>query len=405
MPEPIVNSERSLGILHVLRSPLGGLFRHVLDLAGQQAALGHAVGIVADRSTGGTRADEALADLAPRLALGVTRLPMRRDPHPSDLLALARVAGVIRTARPDVVHGHGSKGGLYARLPGALPGMRRGPIRVYTPHGGSLHYLPGTPKHALYSGVERMLARVSDLLLFESAYAADRYRASVGDVGCLTRIAHNGLHAAEFEPVLSCADPADFVYVGELRALKGVDTFLEAFAAACEGTGRRLRAVMAGSGSDRAMLEDWAQRLGLGGQVVFTGPLPARHAFSLGRVLVVPSRAESLPYIVLEAAAAQRPIVATRVGGIPEIFGPFADRLVPSDDPAALRERMLQALGAPAGRQQADAVDLARHVRAQFSIERMTQGIMLGYREALAAKAMQRPARMRPSLSSQRYGL
>ena len=72
--------------------------------------------------------------------------------------------------------------------------------------------------------------------------------------------------------------------------------------------------------------------------------MPVREAFKLGRNLVVPSRAESLPYIVLEAAAARVPLIATNVGGIPEIFGPYRDRLGPSDDPADLCARMLAML-------------------------------------------------------------
>ena len=75
--------------------------------------------------------------------------------------------------------------------------------------------------------------------------------------------------------------------------------------------------------------------------------MPARQAFALGRVLVVPSRAESLPYVVLEAAAAGMPLIATRVGGIPEIFGPHAGRLVPPDDAAALAAAIAQALDGP----------------------------------------------------------
>src|SRR5262249_34104700 len=65
---------RTLSILHVFRSPVGGLFRHVLDLVRGQAAAGHRVGIVADATTGGQRAEEALAEIAPLLTLGITRV-------------------------------------------------------------------------------------------------------------------------------------------------------------------------------------------------------------------------------------------------------------------------------------------------------------------------------------------
>src|SRR5271165_3787083 len=98
-----------LRIVHVLRAPVGGLFRHVLDLAGEQAARGHRVGVIADSLTGGARAESALAALAPRLALGLCRLPIHRLPHPSDLLALSTVSRRLDAWAADILHGHGSK--------------------------------------------------------------------------------------------------------------------------------------------------------------------------------------------------------------------------------------------------------------------------------------------------------
>ena len=167
-----------LRIVHVLRAPVGGLFRHVLDLAGGQAARGHQVGVIADSLTGGAPAESALAALAPKLALGVSRLPIRRAPHPSDLRALLTISRRLGALAPNVVHGHGSKGGALARL---AVGTGAKAIRVYTPHGGSLHFAPGTPSHRLYMAMERLLQRRTDLLLFESRFAARRYEDFIGD--------------------------------------------------------------------------------------------------------------------------------------------------------------------------------------------------------------------------------
>jgi glycosyltransferase involved in cell wall biosynthesis len=105
-------------------------------------------------------------------------------------------------------------------------------------------------------------------------------------------------------------------------------------------------------------------------------------AFTLGRTLVVPSRAESLPYVVLEAAAAGVPLIASKVGGIPEIFGPDASDLVPPGDPAALARAISSALHDRGGRHSA-SLRLKSRVRASFSVEAMTDAVIDAYGAAL----------------------
>lgn len=399
-------SEGCLRIVHILRSPLGGLFRHVLDLAKAQMEGGHEVGIIADSSTGGAHADAILQALAPRLRLGLHRLPMRRDPHPLDVLAHGRIVSLLRAAQPDVVHGHGAKGALYARLPGTPTSAGHPAVRVYTPHGGSLHHDPSSFKGALVLGMERMLAARTDLILFESSYAADRFRAAIGSPPCPVRIVHNGLAPGEFTPVVPGPDAADVVYVGELRMLKGVDVLIEALAELGLAQARPVRAALVGSGPDREQFEMLAEARGIASSITFYGPMPAREAFALGRLLVVPSRAESLPYIVLEAAAARVPLIATRVGGIPEIFGGADEHMVPPDDVSALAAAVRARLAMSAERQTASALALSRFIETRFAIGRMAGDVIAGYREALAARGQRRPAPARPSVPRfHRYGL
>jgi len=98
--------------------------------------------------------------------------------------------------------------------------------------------------------------------------------------------------------------------------------------------------------------------------------------------MVVPSRSESLPYIVLEAAGAGIPLIATRVGGIPEIFGPQSSRLIPREDPEALAVAIATALeDEVATRESADA--LQRRVRDSFSVDVMVDRVLDAYRQAL----------------------
>lgn len=371
-------------ILHVFRAPVGGLFRHVVDLTRLQAEAGHAVGLVCDASTGGERAERALADLSPHLALGVTRIPMRRNPHASDLAALRAVRERALAEQVDVLHGHGAKGGVFARL-APLGRAGRSVIRAYTPHGGSYNYRPGTPLHRLYMAAEQVIARTTDLFLFESEYVASRHAAFAGGAPRLQRIVHNGLAEAEFAPVETAADPFDLVYVGELREAKGLPVLLRALAKV-RAQGREMRLLMVGSGPDTESLAAMAENLGLRHAIAFEPPQAIRPVLGRGRVMVVPSLAESLPYVVLEAAAAAQPLVATNVGGIPEIFGSLSDDLVPPGDCEALSVAIMRILDEEPAIREGRARALSEALRMRFSMNRMATDVLCGYAAAFRAK-------------------
>lgn len=368
---------RPLKILHVLRSPVGGLFRHVIDLARTQAARGHQVGIVADSTTGGARADAAFASLSGALALGLTRVPMSRHIGASDISAQRHVARRAGETEADVLHGHGAKGGAYARLCGGRA------IRVYTPHGGSLHYGRGSPVGFLYLTLEQVLMRCTELFLFESRYGRDVFTAKIGAPNTLVRVVHNGVTAGEFAEVTPNADATDVIFIGELRHLKGVDVLLDALALVARDR-RSVSATIVGAGPDAEQFRTQAERLGLASSTRFRDPVPARQAFALGRLMVAPSRAESLPYIILETAAAAVPLIATNVGGIPEIFGPQSHRLVPPGDAAALARAISAALADPATLRN-ETLTLRERVQAEFSADTMAGWILAAYDEALRA--------------------
>ena len=367
---------KPLRILHVLRAPVGGLFRHVVDLAREQAARGHAVGVAAATASGGALAEAALAELEPQLELGLSRVRMTRQVGLDDIGAVRHVGARARDVRADVLHGHGAKGGAYARLATA-PGA----IRVYTPHGGSLHYDARSASGLLYLTLERLLARRTDLFLFESAYGRDTYARKIARPAAEARVVHNGLRPEEFEPAALRPDATDIVFVGELRRLKGVDVLIEAMAR-LRLEGPQLTATIVGDGPDARYFRDLVEARGLLGWVRFTRPLPARDAFALGHLLCVPSRAESLPYVVLEAAAAGMPMVASRVGGMTEIFGEAAERLVEPGDIAALMTALRNAIALP---DEAATDALRARVRDLFSVAAMTDGVLDAYRTVISA--------------------
>ena len=377
------HSEQPLKILHVLRAPVGGLFRHVADLARAQGAAGHQVGVLccAEASDGLTEA--RLGMLADDLALGLKRVPMAREIDLRDFTATRATRVQAKAIGADVLHGHGAKGGAYARL--AAAGLKRSGVPVtaiYTPHGGALHYAPSSLKGRIFMALERHLAGNTDGIIFESAYSARIYAQNVAPrVAVMTRIIPNGIGPDELEPVTPVADAADFVFVGELRHLKGVDLMLEALARIQQP--RAPRAVIVGDGPDAAAFKAQADALGLSGRVTFPGAMPARKAFALGHSLVMPSRAESFPYIVLEAGAAGLPMIATSVGGIPEITKGSDVALVPADDIDALANAMQRHLD-HGDQAREDAQSLRRVIEERFTIARMASDVLSFYRSLMA---------------------
>ena len=352
------------------------------DLTEAQVAAGHSVGIVCDSTTGGEFEERLFDQMKEMLALGIHRTPMQRHVGPGDLASAWRTYRIIKELRPDVLHGHGAKGGAYARLFGSLLRVSRSRVaRLYSPHGGSLHYDESTTTGKLFFALERFMARFTDYLLFVSDYERRTYRRKVGEPPIPNTLVYNGLRAAEFEPAVTRPDAADLLYIGMMRDLKGPDIFIDALALAGPRLGRALTAIMVGDGDDLPRYHTQVKRLGLESQILFLPPMPAREAFALAALVIVPSRAEAMPYIVLETLAAGKPMIATAVGGIPEIFGSGSPALI-RPDPVELADKMRQALA------DADAyrklMPAGASLKARFGVDVMAADIEKAYFAALS---------------------
>ncbi len=360
-----------LRVLQIMRAPVGGLFRHVADLTRALAAKGHAVGLLVDSIAYDGRTEELLTALASHATLGIHRTPMPRMLGWGDLTAPLAVRRLVRQLNIDVLHGHGAKGGFYGRL-SRLAGTRS--ATIYTPHGGVLHFPRTSTSGRIFHALERGLASQTDAIVFESRFALETYSALVAPPTCPTVVIHNGLEPAEFTPIELAPDAADFIFIGELRQLKGIHVLVEALAGVTRPDGTPATLVMAGDGPERSSLMARIHALGLIDRVTLPGAQPARTMFARGKIAIVPSLAESLPYVVLEAIAAQRPVIATGVGGIPEICGPTSNELIIPGDVQALRQAMQASLDDPDAAANIAAIRHQR-VASLFSVSHMAAGI------------------------------
>jgi hypothetical protein len=103
----------------------------------------------------------------------------------------------------------------------------------YTPHGGSLHFPEGSPAALAFIGMEKVLARFTDGLIFESDYIRREFERRVGAGLAPTAVITHGLQPADFVSVAPRAAAADLLFVGELRELKGVNVLLRAACGRC----------------------------------------------------------------------------------------------------------------------------------------------------------------------------
>jgi len=361
-------------ILHCLRAPVGGLFRHVYDLATEQARQGHDVGILCDLNTGDSLTEATLAELADICTLGVHRTAMSRLISHHDPMALRRTVRLARELRCDVLHGHGAKGGIFARI--ASRSNRRHGIPAnsfYTPHGGTLNYKPGSLVSGLFLAIEKQLLPLTDGLCFESQYACDKFHEMVATPSCTVRVIPNGVRPSEFGPHVLNEDAADFIFLGEIREVKGVDLLVEAVARL--KTSHNATASIVGDGPLRGELQHRAAELGISDNLDWPGALPAGEAFKRGRVFVLPSRYESFPYVVLEAAARGVPALVTDVGGVAEITAPGDPHLIPPDCVDALTQALSEMLNHPeALRTRTEA--LRERVKNRFTTVGMAESVV-----------------------------
>jgi glycosyltransferase involved in cell wall biosynthesis len=342
-------------ILHVFRNPVGGLFRHVRDLARGQTELGHDIAIFCDSRGGGAFADTLLEETRAHCGLGIFRSPISRAPGLGDIKGVRAVMETARKVKADVIHGHGAKGGLYARA----AGWRLGIPSTYTPHAGSLNYDWNSAAGIVYLTMEMVLRRIGTGVCFVCNYEKHAFDQKIGINGKPNVTVYNGLWPEDFKVVATKPDATDFITLGEIRPIKGIDVMLRALARIDGAT-----VSVIGDGPSKNEYQALAKTLGIADRVRFTGSKPWVEAVTMGRIMLLPSHNESFPYVVLEAGAAGLPLIATDVGGVAEVVP--SDMLCPPGNVDALHAKMMEVLNGP-GKQSPTTVALTTAVREKCS--------------------------------------
>jgi glycosyltransferase involved in cell wall biosynthesis len=327
-PAPAQDDRTSLLVLHVLApAAFGGLEQVVGALTSGLRHLGHdaRVAAVLDRDTGDTPLLTRLRDAG----VPVTRLEV----GPRAYLAERRhLRDVFRTVDPDVVHTHGYRADIQA---GTVARAQTRPV-VTTVHG----FTGGDWKNRVYERLQRHALRKFDAVVAVSRPLCERL---VADGVPADRIHLLPNAAPPAVALLSRAAararlgiPDDMFiagWVGRLSAEKGPDLFLEALAR----TAPDVRGAILGTGPAYETLRALEERRGLGARLSWAGVVPdAGSLMAAFDCFVLSSRTEGTPIVLFEAMAANVPIVATAVGGVPDVVSAGEAALVHPDDPDAL---------------------------------------------------------------------
>ena len=202
-----------------------------------------------------------------------------------------------------------------ARLAGSLLRVNRYRVsRLYSPHGGSLHFDRGSLSGRAVFRLERLQEWFTDGMVFVCDFERRSYAEKVGKPFRRHEVVYNGVGEADFEIVPETPDAVHFLYVGMLRDRTGPDIVVDAGATTERLLTRPLSAMMIGDGPQRQKYLDMMTVRGLGRRITMLPAMNIREAFTRSQNVVVPSRAESMPYIVRHRLGRRRHLGGARQG-------------------------------------------------------------------------------------------
>lgn len=387
----------------IARLNVGGPALHVAYLAEGLATRGYDTTLVAGTIA---RGEESMAFVAAEHGVEVESLvELHREISPvRDVRAIFRLAEIIRRERPTILHTHTAKAGAVGRLAALLARDARPPIVVHTFHGHVLRGYFSRLSSLGFRTLERLLARATTALVAVSPEVRDDLVAlGVAPASKFTvvrlgidlgsRVDNDDDQRRETRRQLGLREDAFVVgWVGRMTAVKRTElVVLTLKELVARGVDAHL--VLVGDGPDRDRLEQYAHELGVMKRCLFLGyQEDVARFYDAIDVVLLPSVNEGTPVSVIEALAAGRPAVATRVGGVPDVVRDGVDGfLVDSADPSDLAERLAELAADPDERVRMGTSGRER-VLARYAVERLVDDIDELYRRLLAERRLPLPS-------------
>jgi glycosyltransferase involved in cell wall biosynthesis len=382
---------------------MGGPALHVAYLTQGLEPLGYDTTLAAGSLA---RGESSMSFVADELGIDVLGIPqLHREISPLyDTLSIGRLVGVIRRLRPHILHTHTAKAGAVGRFAALASGDARPPIVVHTYHGHVLRGYFDPARTAGFREIERLLARsttrlvavspeVRDDLVELGVAPAEQFSVIRLGIGLDERILAGGAQSRDELRRLFGVPEARFVvgWIGRMTAIKRVEDVLLALQG-LRGRGIDAVACLVGDGPDREAVERRAHELGLARHVLFVGyQRDVAPYYAFFDALLLPSANEGTPVVAIESLAAGRPVVATRVGGVPDVVEDGRDGvLVPVGDVPAMVVALVELARDPERRRQMGEAGRERVV-PRYRVERLVDDVDALYRELLAEAGLPLP--------------
>jgi glycosyltransferase involved in cell wall biosynthesis len=382
----------------IARLNMGGPAIHVANLAAGLETRGYHTTLVAGSLA---RGEDSMAFLAERLGVAVVSVEelQREVSLLHDARSVLRIAELIRSERPHILHTHTAKAGAIARAASLLAGGARPPVVLHTFHGHVLKGYFDAGRTAFFRHVERTLARASDVLVAVSPEVRDEL-VELGvapyDKFVVIRLGipleerlGDPTANSDYRRLYGIPEDAFVVgWVGRMTEVKDTGAVLEIVRATRD---RGVEAVlcMVGDGPDRDRLEQLAHELGIARSCYFVGYQPdVAGYYRLFDAFVLPSVNEGTPVSAIESLASGTAVVANRVGGVPDVVRDGVDGfLVEPGDIDAAAARLAELAVDPALRTRLGASGRTRALE-RYSVARLVDDVDRLYRSLLAAKGL-----------------
>ena len=388
-------------ILRVIaRLNMGGPALHVAYLSEGLDRRGYRTTLVAGSLAAG---EDSMSFVAEQHGVDVVTIPqLSRELSPThDAVAVRRLVRLIRRERPHVLHTHTAKAGTIGRTAAILAGSARPPVVVHTFHGHVLRGYFDTMQSEIFRRVERRLARSTDRLIAVSpevrddlvglgVAATDRFEVIRLGIELDERL--SGGAGSDYRRLLGVPEDAFVIgWVGRMTAIKRIRDVVRIFAKLRE-RGIEARLCLVGDGPSRPLAEELAHELGVARDTLFLGyQRDVAGYYRFFDTFLLTSANEGTPVSAIESLAAERPVVSTAVGGVPDVVRDGVDGFlfpVGAEDTAA--ERLVQLAGDPALRARMGAAGRER-VTERYAVDRLVDDVDRLYRSLLAWKGVPAP--------------